>query len=92
MPPAVTAQQQLPSSPERRRPFVYVSDLPPMYNAQLLQYKLKPSACSWRLFHGPENFPYFNDGTYAIETYLHEAMLASPHRSGSVGWYERGYR
>ena len=63
----------------RQRPFIYVYDLPPLYNARMLQYKNKPNACSHRLF-GSKNRSVFNDVNYAIETYLHEAMLTSAHR------------
>lgn len=63
----------------RRRPFIYVYDLPPLYNSRMLQYKIDPSACSHRLF-GANNRSKFNNNNYAIETYLHEAMLTSAHR------------
>ncbi len=86
---------------KRRRPFIYIYDLPPDYNARLLQvdllcckgrffiliclfsqYKLNDWACSWRLFRG-DNSSTFNvmDNGYSIETYLHEAMLLSSHRT-----------
>ena len=71
----------------RKRPYIYVYDLPPEYNARMLQYKINPTACSWRLFHGwAENFSDFNSGDngYSIETFLHEAMLMSSHRYGRV--------
>ena len=63
----------------RRRPFIYVYDLPPIYNSRMLQYKIDPGSGSHRLF-GENNHSYFNNNNYAIETYLHEAMLTSPHR------------
>ena len=34
----------------RKRPFIFVYDLPTDYNARLLQYKIDPMACSWRTF------------------------------------------
>ncbi len=34
----------------RRRPFIFVYDLPPEYNAHMLQYKVNDGACSWRIF------------------------------------------
>lgn len=65
----------------RRRPFIYVYDLPPLYNSHMLQYKINPNACSHRLFQSNSgNRSAFNNNNYAIETYLHEAMLTSSHR------------
>ena len=63
----------------RQRPFIYVYDLPPLYNSRMLQYKINPSACSHRVF-GSNNRSGFRNNNYAIETYLHEAMLTSSHR------------
>ena len=34
----------------RKRPLIYVYDLPPDYNSRLLQYKIDSRACSWRTF------------------------------------------
>ena len=63
----------------RRRPFIYVYDLPPLYNSRMLQYKINAGSASHRLFGG-NNHSFFNNNNYAIETYLHEAMLTSSHR------------
>ena len=48
----------------RRRPLIYVYDLPPEFNSRLLQYKIGNAACSHRLFEGPENRSIFNNGIH----------------------------
>ena len=66
----------------RRHPLIYVYNLPPDYNARLLQYKINPTACSWRGYEGNgTDLPTILEGNgYAVETYLHEALLGSEHR------------
>lgn len=32
----------------RRRPLIYVYDVPPEYNTRMLQYKIDTRICSWR--------------------------------------------
>ncbi len=76
-PPAAVGQRLM-----RRRPFIFVYDLPPDYNSRLLQYRIDPSACTWRQFDGQRNLSIFSGGGYAAEAYLHEAMLLSSHRQG----------
>jgi hypothetical protein len=46
-----------------------VYDLPPEYNARMLQYKINPKACSWTGFVIKENWTDFNDvdNGYSIE-------------------------
>ena len=38
------------SPPRRKRPLIFIYDLPPDYNSRLLQYKNNPYVCSWRTF------------------------------------------
>eukprot|EP00798_Chlamydomonas_sp_ICE-L_P018363 gene18363-24834_t len=60
----------------RKRPFIYVYDLPSQYNSRMLQ-----TACSWRGFNTyNESFTAHSHG-YSIESALHEMLLASPHRT-----------
>eukprot|EP00798_Chlamydomonas_sp_ICE-L_P025771 gene25771-11436_t len=69
------------SLPTRKRPFIYVYDLPAEYNTRMTQFRLASRACVWRSFHG-NNASYFQtENTYMVEMYLHEALLSSSHRT-----------
>ncbi|GAX81627.1 hypothetical protein CEUSTIGMA_g9055.t1 [Chlamydomonas eustigma] len=75
--------------PSRKRPYIYVYDVPPQYHSHMLQYKNHASECSWRVFRttagqsaGSVRYnasEYTARNTYSIETYLHEAMLNTEH-------------
>lgn len=74
------AQPQAPSlGASRQRPLIYVYDLPPLYNARIMQYRGDRFMCAWRGYEQNNGFTP-TDWTYASEQYLHEAMLQSPHR------------
>jgi hypothetical protein len=70
------------SPTSRRRPLIFVYDIPPQYNAHMLQYKINDMACSWRAFSGSRNESWYSGANqgYSIETFLHEAMLNSLYR------------
>ncbi|PSC76758.1 exostosin-like glycosyltransferase [Micractinium conductrix] len=66
----------------RKRPLIYVYELPPMYNNVLLQYRPDHGCCVHRFFKLPDNQTYWNDPwVYASEPALHEALLQSEHRT-----------
>ncbi|KAG1658531.1 hypothetical protein FOA52_008417 [Chlamydomonas sp. UWO 241] len=65
----------------RRRPLMYVYDMPPHLNTQMLQYKLTPGACNHRIFGNGRNDTMFVSSGYNIEQYLHEVLLQSKHRT-----------
>ena len=64
----------------RRRPLIYVYDVPAPYVARMLQYRMLKDQCSWRWF-GPGNATVIGFFTYATEALLLELLLASPHRT-----------
>jgi hypothetical protein len=64
---------------QRKRPFIYVYDLPPAYNSRMLQYRLGKQSCSWRVWES-DNTTYMHFDTYGVETLFHETLLQSPHR------------
>ena len=80
LPPA--ALPSPPADKQRKRPFIYVYDMPPAYTGRMLQYRLGKSGCAWRVwgadFYGNHSATHFN--TYGIELLLHEMLLQSPHR------------
>jgi hypothetical protein len=43
------ALPQPPPTP-RKRPFIYVYDLPPLYNAHMLQYRMDSNYCMYRRY------------------------------------------
>ncbi|KAL4438037.1 hypothetical protein ABPG77_004258 [Micractinium sp. CCAP 211/92] len=65
----------------RKRPLIYVYELPAIFNSKLLQYRPDKGCCTHRLFN-EDNSTYFGDPwVYAAETGLHEALLQSEHRT-----------
>ncbi len=143
-PPAKPSQAAETHTPEgerlRRRPLVFVYDMPPSFVSRMLQYRADKTQCTWRLFGGERNGTTFtgelladcrmlpalsslpgvapqtlpqpthtldlsprplqppltpppspptpktnvNQGAswrYSVESYFHEALLQSPHRT-----------
>ena len=64
----------------RRRPYIYVYEIPPLYTSHMEQYKLSPMACLHRKFHVGGDADFVSDG-YNIEQFLHETLLTSAHRT-----------
>ncbi|GFR49029.1 hypothetical protein Agub_g11051, partial [Astrephomene gubernaculifera] len=64
----------------RKRPLIYVYDLPPAYNARMLQYRNDRGLCTWRTF-GSGNASETFGWTYGLEVLMHEMMLQSEHRT-----------
>lgn len=72
-----------PPKPNRKRPLIYVYELPPIFNSHMLQYRLNLEDCVYRR--------YFADGitnnlghtlfTYSLESAFHEMLLQSEHRT-----------
>lgn len=77
---APAAQDPLPAT-RRKRPFIYVYNLPAAYNTRMWQYRVNRGACVWRQQNQADNSTRFNFFTYAIEGYLHETLLQSEHRT-----------
>eukprot|EP00775_Hariotina_reticulata_P004291 gene4291-4543_t len=79
VPPSGTFQP--PPAATRKRPFIFVYDIPAYAAARMLQYRGPKTACVWRYF-GSHNESIINGGwTYPLETLLHEMLLQSPHRT-----------
>eukprot|EP00798_Chlamydomonas_sp_ICE-L_P001798 gene1798-33218_t len=68
----------------RKRPFIYVYDIPPPYTTRMLQYRL---SCK----NAPVPTLMTTNWIYGIETYLHETLLASPHRTLDPEEAEAGF-
>ncbi|KAG2501893.1 hypothetical protein HYH03_000391 [Edaphochlamys debaryana] len=66
--------------PTRRRPLIYVYDVPPAFTTRMLQYALVSTACKWRVWGG-RNHSEPTAWTYSVETLLHELLLQSKHRT-----------
>ena len=67
-------------------PRVYVYEIPPDYNMLLLARRLVPDACVLRTYATREG-PLWSGNLYGAEVALHEALLASPHRTLEPGIY-----
>jgi hypothetical protein len=63
----------------RKRPFIYVYDMPPAYTSRMLQYRMDKASCTWRVW-GSSNESILHFDTYGIEVLLHEMLLQSDHR------------
>ncbi|KAG2501892.1 hypothetical protein HYH03_000390 [Edaphochlamys debaryana] len=66
--------------PTRRKPLIYVYDMPAAYTSRMLQYRIVTDACVWRAWT-PANTTRFTGYTYGIETLFHEMLLQSEHRT-----------
>ncbi|KAG1665161.1 hypothetical protein FOA52_005542 [Chlamydomonas sp. UWO 241] len=67
---------------KRMRPLIYVYDLPSEFTTRILQYRVQRRACVHRLFGaGANNTSVEKANLYGIETYLHETLLGSEHRT-----------
>ncbi|PSC76174.1 exostosin-like glycosyltransferase [Micractinium conductrix] len=65
----------------RKRPLIYVYELPPFYNAVMLQYRVDKNDCVHRIFD-EANATRLNDQyLYNPEPGLHEMLLQSEHRT-----------
>ncbi|XP_078442215.1 uncharacterized protein LOC144711931 isoform X2 [Wolffia australiana] len=64
----------------KRRPLIYVYDLPPEFNSHLIEGRLYKFQCVNR-FYSDKNRTMWTDLLYAAEISLHESILASPHRT-----------
>ena len=81
-----TPLSALPSPPadkQRKRPFIYVYDMPPAYTGRMLQYRLGKNQCTWRVWESL-NSSYLHFDTYGVEVLMHEMLLQSPHRWAAV--------
>ncbi|PSC68519.1 exostosin-like glycosyltransferase [Micractinium conductrix] len=64
----------------RKRPLIYVYELPPWYNSVMLQYRVERGDCVHRVFDD-HNSSLRNDGWLYLDTLIHEALLQSEHRT-----------
>ncbi|GAX85634.1 hypothetical protein CEUSTIGMA_g13049.t1 [Chlamydomonas eustigma] len=69
-----------PSTVKRRRPLIYVYELPTEFNSLLLQYRVERGFCMYKGFM-PGNRTDWTGATYSVESVLHESFLLSPHRT-----------
>ncbi|PSC69932.1 exostosin-like glycosyltransferase [Micractinium conductrix] len=65
----------------RKRPRIYVYELPALYNAWMLQYRPDKGTCVHRMFDDANGTRWVDEWLYAVEPGLHEAMLQSEHRT-----------
>jgi hypothetical protein len=64
----------------RRRPLVYIYELPPRYTSHMLQYRFEGWACLHRYFDAG-NETTLPEWGYGSEPALHEALAQSEHRT-----------
>ncbi|KAL6745749.1 exostosin-like glycosyltransferase [Haematococcus lacustris] len=74
------AQPQLPSTP-RKRPLIYIYDLPPAYNARMLQYRIHRDACTYRKYTETNGTQTIHYNLYGVELYFWEVLSQSQHRT-----------
>ncbi|VFQ91192.1 unnamed protein product [Cuscuta campestris] len=65
---------------EKKRPLIYVYDLPPDYNSLLLEGRHYKLECVNRIYD-PNNATIWTDMLYGAQMALYESILASPHRT-----------
>lgn len=64
----------------KKRPLIYVYDLPPEFNSLLLEGRHFKLECVNRLYDG-DNVTVWTEQLYAAQIALYENLLASPHRT-----------
>ncbi|KAL4428361.1 hypothetical protein ABPG75_002450 [Micractinium tetrahymenae] len=65
----------------RKRPLIYIYELPAMFNQVMLQYRPDRGTCVHRMFSETNGTIWVDGWLYAAETGLHEALLQSEHRT-----------
>lgn len=65
---------------EKRRPLIYVYDLPPVFNSLLLEGRHFKLECVNRIYNHM-NSTIWTDQLYGAQMALYESLLASPHRT-----------
>ncbi|GAX80494.1 hypothetical protein CEUSTIGMA_g7932.t1 [Chlamydomonas eustigma] len=82
-PVSVIAPEAQPNLPSvlRKRPLIYVYDLPAEYNSRMQQYKIHKQACAFRHFGPGNNVVTQTFNVYSLEAYFHEVLLQSEHRT-----------
>ncbi|CAI6002616.1 unnamed protein product [Closterium sp. NIES-64] len=65
----------------KRRPLIYIYDLPPQFNSNLLQGRRGKKECVPRLYDRLNRTAFLPDHIHGMEIALHEALLASKHRT-----------
>ncbi|CAN4099793.1 unnamed protein product [Withania somnifera] len=65
---------------EKKRPLIYVYDLPPDFNSLLLEGRHFKLECVNRIYD-PRNATVWTDQLYGAQMALYESMLAGPHRT-----------
>ncbi|PNH08225.1 hypothetical protein TSOC_005205 [Tetrabaena socialis] len=79
--PPVAAEDPPTSSPQRKRPYIYVYDVKPDYSTDMLQYRIERSHCNYRQFEHANASQWIGYNAYALESVLHEIFLSSEHRT-----------
>ncbi|KAF8398413.1 hypothetical protein HHK36_017340 [Tetracentron sinense] len=65
---------------EKKRPLIYVYDLPPEFNSQLLEGRHFKFECINRIYND-QNATLWTDQLYGSQVALYESILASPYRT-----------
>ncbi|CAK9877018.1 unnamed protein product [Sphagnum jensenii] len=65
---------------EKKRPLIYIYDLPPEFNAHMLQGRHFKFHCVNRVYDA-NNHTFWSDQLYGAEIALYESLLASEHRT-----------
>ncbi|KAF1877815.1 hypothetical protein Lal_00038124 [Lupinus albus] len=70
----------LPAVVPKKRPFIYIYDLPPEFNSLLFEGRHFKLQCVNRIYDS-NNATLWMDNLYGAQIALYESMLASPHRT-----------
>ncbi|KAI4325685.1 hypothetical protein MLD38_031063 [Melastoma candidum] len=75
-----STQISLKASVQKKRPLIYVYDLPPEFNSLLLEGRHFKFQCVNRIYDD-RNATMWTDQLYGAQMALYESLLASPHRT-----------
>ncbi|MEW5310146.1 MAG: hypothetical protein WDW38_001973 [Sanguina aurantia] len=78
IPPAAAA---VPAAPTRKRPLIYIYDMPPEFTTRMHQYRISGNACVYRRYNDQNKSMLVGGGGYGTEMYLYETLLQSEHRT-----------
>lgn len=84
MPPAALDP---PPRPTRKRPLIYIYDMPANWTTLFLQYRGTKAPCTWRTFEFNNMTMLNNNAGYSAETMLHELLMQV--RRYTLAWVAR---
>lgn len=78
---ATPAAEDPPPAPTRKRPLIYIYEMPPKFTQHMLQYRFASEFCGHRLYREGNKTVAIDHAAYKGETGIHEMIAQSAHRT-----------